>query len=294
MIFARAEGRLGNQLFFMSVLLGNRKKTERLIITGVDELVEAFPSMLSLFPRLLVIRKAIWKRRRVDVWLTTLLRRRVIGSLSAGQHASVLKRKKGLLPIYLLAPGFYQQNSLVSVEPVLALRDSLLNNVSEGHCRSLAEHGGAEFHSRCFVHVRRGDYLAFPSHEHSAALPITWFIQQIRAMVRIHPKMKFIVLTDDVEFCREQFKNVEALEVLDCDAATAFVEMSSCDAGILSPSSLSWWGARVASVNADGPFVAPRYWFWWRFGHWRDSTLRDSDFLTWESVLDGNDVSIDR
>ena len=56
--------------------------------------------------------------------------------------------------------------------------------------------------------------------------------------------------------------------------------------GILSASTFSWWGARLAhDRNGGGTFIAPLYWMGFRGKTWFPSEDIRSDFLTYVEVV---------
>jgi len=113
-------------------------------------------------------------------------------------------------------------------------------------------------------------------------LSLQWYSEQMTKIAQEFPTTRFLVFSDETDLCKSFFDGFGDVTVLDCGPFEAFVAMSMCDSGVLSPSSLSWWAAKLASLKSTGPFIAPRYWFWFRHRKWVDSTLRDSRFLTLE------------
>ena len=139
-----------------------------------------------------------------------------------------------------------------------------------------------------FVHVRRGDYLSWPSEEYPAALPASWYTNHIQRLSRKFPHSRFLVFSDDTEYCREAFSDLPQTTIVEAPVKESFFAMSQCDGGILSASSLSWWAAFISKESHAGPFIAPEYWIGWPESSWENSDVRDSSFLEWTNVLDQN------
>ncbi len=121
-----------------------------------------------------------------------------------------------------------------------------------------------------FVHVRRRDYLFWPSKEFPAALDFEWYE---RAMSLIKKKLDspiFIIMGDDHDFISYNFKESNSLffskNSLDIDLSL----MSLCSSGILSASSFSWWGAYYSrsNKNENGLFIGPNFWGGYKMKEW--------------------------
>ena len=71
---------------------------------------------------------------------------------------------------------------------------------------------------------------------------------------------KFLIFSDDKEWCLENF-NKENCEIShNSDAAEDLQLMSLCDHHIIANSSFSWWGAWLGQ-NKDKKVIAPKEWF---------------------------------
>lgn len=276
MILARARGRYGNQLFFLSVLAGNRFPREHVICTGLDEIDPGFLRTVSRFRHFrLEKRAANW----LEKWAYLLARARIFGLAQWSESSQSISRTSGFLPILVLAREAYQRETLIEPGIIRSLRD---HNMAMSSCKGeLLDDVRRNGEGFCFVHVRRGDYTYFPSPESPAALEGEWFVSQVRRMENSFPGIIFLVFSDDVDWCRSVFAQIASVRLVESTAEQAFCLMSLCGSGIMSPSSLSWWAAKLASESHRGPYVAPKFWFWWRQGRWVDNTLRDSSFIDW-------------
>ena len=75
-----------------------------------------------------------------------------------------------------------------------------------------------------------------------------------------YPEIKFIVFSDDPDWCRSNF-NGEKFII--CDINDSYIEMcamSLCDDNIIANSSFSWWGAWL-NQKEDKTVIAPSRWF---------------------------------
>lgn len=105
------------------------------------------------------------------------------------------------------------------------------------------------------VHVRRGDYMNLQN-IHPPCNP-----QFFRKAMKEFPKgTKFLIFSDDIEWCRKIFKRDNFMFVegnADYEDLTLF---SMCKNHILSNSTFGWWGAWLSS-NEGKKVIAPKAWF---------------------------------
>jgi hypothetical protein len=101
------------------------------------------------------------------------------------------------------------------------------------------------------IHVRRGDYLKL-SHVHPS--PDVSYYDNAMTHFENHTP---VVFSDDIEWCKENFKHMNAIFVDGNDIHTDMCMMSLCDGHIIANSSFSWWAAWLGK----GKTVAPKKWF---------------------------------
>lgn len=279
MIFARARGRYGNQLFFLALLVNVQRSREHIFCTGLDEIEEDLLKNLHNFHHFSVSKKVA---NAIERFCKILSRVGFVGSMQFDKHEASIERKPGLLPIWMLEEEAYQREKVVDPRVVEVLRDKYLvpAAVNQALLSELQSYG-ADY---CFIHVRRGDYLFFPSAERPASLPSSWFHAQVERVRSQVPNVQFLLFSDDLAWAQTEFSGVKSLFIVDSSPPEAFCLMSFCGSGILSPSSLSWWAGKLSSEGGGSLFIAPTYWFWWQFGKWVENTVRDSRFVTWVPV----------
>lgn len=110
------------------------------------------------------------------------------------------------------------------------------------------------FEGICAIHVRRGDYLKFADYH-----PTQTMEYYKNAMESI-PCERFLIFSDDIEWCKENFKDKNCIV---SDAASPSVDfncMRLCSHFIIANSSFSWWAAWL-SINENKVVVAPKNWF---------------------------------
>jgi hypothetical protein len=135
-----------------------------------------------------------------------------------------------------------------------------------------------------FLHVRRGDYKNHPDHH-----PLLTIEYYKKALDLFDDKLKVIILSDDIEWCKEQeFFNQDRFYFsdfsLEKDKRSVYENvrfslpyidlciMSSCSGGIVANSSLSWWGAWLIN-NPVNSIIVPDPWFGPAYNHFDTSDL---------------------
>lgn len=110
------------------------------------------------------------------------------------------------------------------------------------------------FKGLCAVHVRRGDYLQFP--DHHPTLDMSYYKA---AMERV-PASKFLIFSEDVQWCRENFVGPQFIVTEPASSAIDFKMQMSCNHFIIGNSSFSWWAAWLGT-HSDKVVIAPKKWF---------------------------------
>lgn len=104
------------------------------------------------------------------------------------------------------------------------------------------------------IHVRRGDYVNNPFYVDLTSTPYYY-----NAMKMFPVGTKFLVFSDDIEWCKAYFVGDEfefherGTEVEDVTL------MADCKAIIIANSSFSWWGAFLGDKNKK--VIAPKAWY---------------------------------
>jgi len=108
------------------------------------------------------------------------------------------------------------------------------------------------------VHIRRGDYVGLQEYH-----PLQTLDGYYSRAFELFPGERFIVFSDDIEWCREVFKGDRfvfmdrRIDIRVGKYIDLFL-MAMCKANIIANSTFSWWGAYL---NPAGRVVAPANWF---------------------------------
>ena len=261
-------GRLGNQFFAYSALRG-LYPNQRLVLFGFGTLKQAIESVDAIIienrklPRLLEF--------GIKQFLVVLAKLRIIGTIQESRENStyLIKKASGLIfNLHLLKPSYFQhQDVLEKINPSFRLNEDIFRKASDWLEEKVVKSSDQNL---VFVHIRRGDYLTWPSREYPAVLEKQWYI---RAMDRMRAKVKnpiFILLTDDPYYAKDCFGDQTDILISENDQLVDLALMSQCQNGILSASSFAWWGAWFSKAhNADeGTYLAPKYWGGYRKKEW--------------------------
>lgn len=106
------------------------------------------------------------------------------------------------------------------------------------------------------LHVRRGDYTVYPDHHPTCSGQ--YYLSAIEKFGR--NKFKFLVFSDDTEWCSNEFSGQEFIVV---NSGSPYVDlkiMSDCNHHIIANSSYSWWGAWL-NQKPKKRVIAPSRWF---------------------------------
>ncbi|WP_207477535.1 alpha-1,2-fucosyltransferase [Arenibaculum pallidiluteum] len=121
--------------------------------------------------------------------------------------------------------------------------ESYLRDVRRGDCELVS------------LHVRRTDYVG------AANLHYALQNEYYRvAADRVGAGRRFLIFSDDLDWCREEFSDLEAQYVETTSPYIDLQIMAMCDHHIIANSSYSWWGAWLNPTQSK-TVIYPRQWF---------------------------------
>jgi len=115
-------------------------------------------------------------------------------------------------------------------------------------------------HNAISLHVRRGDYLKEPLFKDICTEE--YYQKSIRYILETQDSPLFVVFSNDIKWCKSEFKNINAIFVEHNSGSNSFRDlqlMSLCKHHIIANSSFSWWGAWL-NDNPDKVVVSPKKW----------------------------------
>ena len=139
---------------------------------------------------------------------------------------------------------------------------------------------GIGYLSQVGVHIRRGANPTNPTEPKYCENPFYVNLSETdyyeRAMA-MFPNEKFLVFSDDPEWCREKFKNNPDVQVMEKgDEVDDMNLLASCKGIIMANSSWSWWAAFL-NPNEGKRIIAPKLWH-------SDGVERTKTPKSWERI----------
>lgn len=111
----------------------------------------------------------------------------------------------------------------------------------------------------CAIHVRRGDYVGHPDYYQ---VRLSYFSNAISFINEIEPGVKFIVYSDDIEWCIEKFNELNIKNIFYSKNQTDIddlLNMTHSKHFICSNSSFSWWAAWLGEKEGS-QIIFPEKW----------------------------------
>ena len=150
----------------------------------------------------------------------------------------------------LVLQGYFQSSKYLDREHILELYK--MDDVTKTYINSVIKPNLDFLKNSTSIHVRRGDYIGRARH------PVQGMEYYNQAMGHF-PDNNFIVFSDDIKWCKENFKGNRFTFIQEDDYIELYL-MSMCQHNIIANSSFSWWGSYL-NQNPDKIIVAPSNWF---------------------------------
>jgi len=287
MVLIRSQGQLGNQMFLYAAALKQRREREWLVLFGFLELEPLIAKgrnrvFLISFPHALDkwVKRQFKRMARLNQRACRCVRK------SGGDPLALTRSRHCLWPL-VFEFGLCQSPGLAHVS---LIRDHMgLGGAkppwlvqSEADLSSL----GVDLENFAFLHFRKGDYSSFDVGGSNPVLPAEYFRDAIVGLRKDFPDLHIVVLSDGLEAAKEFLGEEENITFFPFGSLSSFGAMVLARHGILSASTFSWWGARLAhDRHGGGTFIAPLYWMGFRTQTWFPSEDIRSDFLSYLEVV---------
>lgn len=279
-------GRLGNQ-FFQYLAARTVAPNAEVICIGLEALFSslhpsACHSASSKRTRML---KGYFCRLGRERALDLAKHKRAWGLISEvhnGPRSSIVFTK-GVFSKIALLDGFFQDEAILKGLSYndCPLRSELLEKTRGWIQANVVARGLNPY----FVHLRRGDYVYWPSIDRPAVLPFKWYEQQMNEITQADQRAHFIVCSDDHPYVEERLGSHAMVSIYRGSEVDDFFLMTQCaGGGILSASSFSWWAAWYGKHFFDSSrYVAPQYWAGWRQREWYPPAI-EASWLDYRAV----------
>jgi hypothetical protein len=275
MVIIIENGRFGNQLFQFNFCLKILKEKEKIIFIGFDDLSQFVKKNQFIFVKNNnFITRFIVKYRH---FLSNKIIKKfsIMNFIIEDSNQKIIK-KRGFLNMFTYVDGHFEREKFMKKNFFIYLKKNKLEDRAIKFIKSLKKN----FYQKIFfIHIRLGDNLVGIDKESPSVLPLAWFFKCKRILKYQHKNSKFIYVSDDLDFLKENFKN--ELYINNKDQFFNFFIMKNCDGGILSPSTFSWWAAYLSKKK---DFLGPKHWH----GHKKRVTFPrfiESSFIKYKPVL---------
>lgn len=277
MIIFFEHGRLGNQLFQYAALKTFAGK-EQICLIGFDNLRNTFASLEALFP---LRNDSIWYKilqKLARNFLNKVLpATRLITTLHqvTTKNGIKIKTKKGLINrIKYCVTNYFQSDTAFTDNSISNLQiNPSIKFYAQKKINTIRNLNSHIF----FIHIRRGDYIKWPSREYPAVLPLEYYKKGINKIQSMYPDAFFIFCSDDIYYVQDIFSNMPNSFISNGTLSEDFALMSLCDGGVLSASSFAWWAAYFADCPSQN-FIAPLYWAGYRKKKWYPGGIKTKKF----------------
>lgn len=122
------------------------------------------------------------------------------------------------------------------------------------------------------IHVRRGNYVQLSNNHYN--LTLAYYTNA----VTYFRGYKFLVFSDDIEWCKETFKGDVFTFVEGQSEVEDLYLMSLCTHNVIANSTFSWWGAYL-NTNPNKIVVYPNKWFGPGYADWKTSDLFPDEWV---------------
>lgn len=284
MILIFQDGRLGNQIF---QYCGLKKyfSNHNLFFFGCKELKNTFDNVEANF----ILERYSGNKFRFHLlkfFFYLLVNMRIIGKITHSKKTIFsFNIKRGILfNIFVLDSMYFQHNDCIKdLAPQIFIKKKILqsarNWLKKKNILSVKN-------QLVFVHIRRDDYIHGPFKKFPSVLDLSWYKKAIVRISKEISRPTFIIMGNDRFYMSDVFKETKNLIISDNRAEIDFAIMAMCSHGILSASSLAWWGAFFSrtrkSNNFNTYFFAPKFWMGHRLKKWYPSNF----FSKWITYLE--------
>jgi len=152
--------------------------------------------------------------------------------------------------VYAINGYFQSEKNFINVEQkirqIFAPNTDVLNYINEKYNTIINNE------KTCSLHIRRGDYLNLA--QYHTNLDLNYYIKAIKSFSK---DTMFVIFSDDIEWCKQQFPPSEKFIHIENEADYIDLHlMSFCKNNIIANSSFSWWGAWLNN-NPNKRIIAP-------------------------------------
>lgn len=273
LIFCIEHGRLGNQIF-QYFAIKKYNKNAKIMLIGMKELENLF---IFNGNEKFINNDRIFIKLILKIMIRCLSKYRIIGAVQEIflKNTSTFEYKKGIINSLVNFTGHYQAEEKINLDDV---RKISLNYSIKNDAIDYIYNTGFDLDNLYFIHIRRGDYLIWPSVDNPAALSGEYYISELKKIRNLNSRAKFIVLTDDISFSKELFESEDGVVISENGPLVDFAIITQCRrGGILSASSYAWWAALLLKLRFENALIiGPKYWIGHEEKKWFPPSIKTS------------------
>jgi len=171
-------------------------------------------------------------------------------------------KKKGLLPFTFIFPRYFQNDFFFKKEIIKNLRVKKVHlEKAKNFMKKLPSNV-----EPTFIHVRtckrNNEFEKFRIFGKRTDLPDDYFFQGMEWFNNNIDKPFYIIMSDNFKLVKKKFDHFNNKIISDNDIFTDILIISMCKYGVMSNSSVSWWGSYICKNKKK--IFAPKYWYGWR------------------------------
>jgi hypothetical protein len=191
--------------------------------------------------------------------------------------------KHGLIPWTLVYPCYFQNDNFFNKKIVKSFK---IYKQHEINAEIFLDKIPKKF-TPVFVHIRTcrifDEYKKFKIFGHLGVhLPINYYKECIKWFVKNISNPYFIFISDNILYIKNKFSYLENKIFSTNNIFVDLMIISKCSYGIMSNSSVSWWGGYL-NENKKKIF-APKYWLGWK----KKITLQHNGEPNYATLIDPN------
>lgn len=238
MVYSALKGRIGNNLFQIAAGLSLARKNNTQFAAHIRKFILPEPDNCFLSVYLNQFRSNILR----NVVLLEDIPEDVINYKESGLSFCPIKYQHNIV-----LDGYFQSEKYFDKKLIRELFS--IDKLTDAFIRS--KYDDILLQEITSINVRRGDFTAIP--QYHPVCSITYYRNAIKY---IGADKLFMVISDDIVWCKKKFKGDNFYFVEDENPAIDLYLQSLCTNNIISNSSFSWWGAWLNS-NPDKIVIAP-------------------------------------
>ncbi len=280
MIIFFESGRLGNQLFQLCFLLNYDKG--KVVIFGMNQLNKYFYTQNIIFIKKRNNRAINFLTFKVLKYLIKLFsyQLRLINYIKENNDNELSFRNGLIKSLYYCDESYFQSEKYITNNflSIIKLKDKYLHKAYD-----IVNNYKIGYDKIFFIHIRRGDYLCWPTIKNPASIDFNWYFNQISFLNNLFNNSLFLIISDDKDYINAEFKGIKNCKIIDYNEPLEFGIMTLCDGGVLSASTFAYWASKFTYKN-NNIYIAPLYWVGHSTGSWYPVNIKSS-WLTYKEVV---------